>query len=517
MTQMMLQTQNLTITHLKDLKDLVKDLTLVVNKGDKVALIGEEGNGKSTLLKLLFQPEEIKDYASYTGQITRQFSSAGFLPQSLPDQERHKSLSDYFFGDLTVVLDYAKIYRFAGELAFDSDRFASDQLLGSLSGGEMVKVQLIKLFASEAEIFFLDEPSNDLDLDTLKWLEQTIQTLPQTVVFVSHDETLLSQVATKVVHLERIKKRTEARTQVQSLDYDDYKTQRDHQFAKDTKIGKKEREEHAATMAHNQQQQQAVQHRLRTTKNDALGRLLTKKMKTLQSQERRYLRESEDFTEIPTKEDSITLRFDNISPLPASKVILRLDNLKLETPERILSKGIQLLVRGQDRIGIVGANGVGKSTLLKTLYQTLQKRSDVKVAYMPQHYETVLSLERSPLDFLNPSGEKTDETKVLSHLALLNLTREEARHPIAQLSGGQRAKLLLLQLVLSRPQVLLLDEPSRNISPTSQPELRQLFQNFPGAILTISHDRLFLRDVCDSFYELKPDGLHLINKDDLGH
>ncbi|MFC6279392.1 ATP-binding cassette domain-containing protein [Streptococcus moroccensis] len=513
----MLQTQDLTITHLKDLKDLVKDLTLVVNKGDKVALIGEEGNGKSTLLNLLMSPTEIASYASYSGTIHRQFSTLGFLPQSLPAEARSLSLNDYFFGDTMTLLDYGKLYRYASELSFDSDRFASNQQLGSLSGGEKVKVQLIKLFASDAEVFFLDEPSNDLDLDTLKWLEHTIQTLPQTVVFVSHDESLLSQVATKVVHLERIKKRTEARTQVQSLDYDDYKTQRDHQFAKDTKIGKKERKEHAATMAHNQQQQQAVQHRLRTTKNDVLGRLLAKKMKTLQSQERRFLRESEDFTEIPTKEDAISLRFNNISPLPASKVLLQLHNLKLETPERVLSQNIHLLFRGQDRIGIIGANGVGKSTLLNILYQRLQGRPDIKVAYMPQHYEALLPLEESPLEFLNPSEEKEHETKILSHLALLNFTREEARHPIAQLSGGQRAKLLLLNLVLQEPTVLLLDEPSRNISPTSQPELRQLFQSFPGAIVTISHDRLFLRDVCESFYELKPDGLHLINKDDLGH
>ncbi|MEY8462752.1 ATP-binding cassette domain-containing protein [Streptococcus merionis] len=507
MTQTVIQTQDLTITHLKDLKDLVKDLTVTINRGDKVALIGEEGNGKTTLLKAFMTPEDINSYAGCSGTVSRHFSSFAYLPQSLPKSERQLTLNAYIFGDNETFLDYTKLYRFAAELDFDSDRFATDQLLGSLSGGEMLKVQLIKKLSSEAEVIFLDEPSNDLDLQTLLWLETFIQESNQTIIFVSHDEALLSQTANKLIHLERIKKRAEARSQVQNLDYENYKDQRDQSYHRDMKRAKKERTEHEASLAENRRQKQILEHQLRTTKDSTAGRLLAKKMKNVLSHEKCYQRETQELTEIPIKEEAINLHFDGIAPLPASKTIVRLENFELTIDDRNLSQGISLTVKGQDKIGIIGRNGIGKSTLLKTIFNQLKGKPDLKVAYMPQDYDSLLDVSQTPLHFLNPSGELSQETRILSHLALLNFTREEARHPIAQLSGGQRAKLLLLNLVLAQPQVLLLDEPSRNISPTSQPELRQLFTQFPGAILAVSHDRLFLREVCDRYYEIRKNGL----------
>ncbi|NIB13688.1 ABC-F family ATP-binding cassette domain-containing protein, partial [Agrobacterium tumefaciens] len=142
----------------------------------------------------------------------------------------------------------AKLYRYAGELNFDSQRFASQQRLSSLSGGEKLKVQLIKKLASDWDILFLDEPSNDLDLETLTWLENFISHSQRTVLFVSHDEHFLAQAATKIVHLERIKKKQEARTSVKSLGYENYRHQRQEAFAKQGQLARKEREEHAKTM-----------------------------------------------------------------------------------------------------------------------------------------------------------------------------------------------------------------------------------------------------------------------------
>lgn len=131
----------------------------------------------------------------------------------------------------------------------------------------------------------------------------------------------------------------------------------------------------------------------------------------------------------------------------------------------------------------------------------------MQVGYMPQHYGDLLADEGSPLDFLAPSGDKSHEEKILTHLASLQFTRDEARHPIGQLSGGQKAKLLLLKLVLDRPNVLLLDEPTRNFSPTSQPQVRQLLATYPGAIIAVSHDRIFLKEVCQKIYKLTETGL----------
>ncbi len=501
----MLQIRNLTITHLKDLKELVKDLSLTVNQGDKVAIIGEEGNGKSTLLKLLLDERLVSSYVSYSGQIDKSYTAAVYLPQQLPSEDAQLTLNDYFFADFETELDYAKLYRYAGELNFDCQRFASQQQLSSLSGGEKLKV--IKKLASNWDILFLDEPSNDLDLETLTWLESFISHSQRTVLFVSHDEHFLAQAATKIVHLERIKKKQEARTSVKNLDYENYRHQRQDSFEKQGQLARKEREEHAKTMEKHRRVKQSVEHTLRNTHDATAGRLVAKKMKNVLSQGKRFEKAGAEMTEIPTQEDAISLHFSDIEALPLTKRILKLEGIKLETGERQLAENLNLEVCGQEKIGLIGANGAGKSTLLKEIWKILRERTDMQVGYMPQHYGDLLADESSPLDFLAPSGDKSQEEKILTHLASLQFTRDEARHPIRQLSGGQKAKLLLLKLVLDRPNVLLLDEPTRNFSPTSQPQVRHLLATYPGAIIAVSHDRIFLKEVCQKIYKLTETGL----------
>lgn len=222
----MIQIHKLTITHNKDLRNLVSDLTMAIREGEKVAIIGEEGNGKSTLLQTLMGKQPL-DF-TISGQIHSDFGSYSYIPQSLPADLKTLSLHDYFFSGRDD-LDYSLIYRFAEELQFDSDRFASQQLIGSLTGGEALKVQLIHELSKPFEVLFLDEPSNDLDLDTVLWLKKQIQRIKETVIFISHDEDFLSQTADTIVHLRLVKHRKEAETLVEHLDYDRYSQQsRDH-------------------------------------------------------------------------------------------------------------------------------------------------------------------------------------------------------------------------------------------------------------------------------------------------
>ena len=129
---------------------------------------------------------------------------------------------------------------------------------------------------------------------------------------------------------------------------------------------------------------------------------------------------------------------------------------------------------------------------------------------MPQDYQELLALDQSPVEYLAPSGRKEDVTAVRTYLGSLRYTPDEMYHPIRELSGGQRAKVLLLQMSLSGANVLLLDEPSRNFSPLSGPEIRALLRSFPGAIISVSHDRKFIAEVCDKVYRLTEDGLTVI-------
>ena len=252
---------------------------------------------------------------------------------------------------------------------------------------------------------------------------------------------------------------------------------------------------------------QQVETSLRNTKDSTAGRLLAKKMKSLLSQEKRYEREFQSMTPQPYDEEVINLHFPPLTPLSPQKRVLLLDQEELAIGDRVLVKNLSLTLLGQDKIGIIGSNGVGKSTFLKMIWKSLQKNESIRTAYMPQDYTEHLPLTQTPVQFLQHSGDREEINTIQLHLASLNFTYSEMHHPIYELSGGQQGKLYLLQLVLTSPQFLLLDEPTRNFSPTSQPEIRRLFADYPGGLVTVSHDRTFLKEVCQKIYRLTENGL----------
>ena len=508
----MIKINHLTITQNKDLRDLVSDLNITIQDGEKVAIIGEEGNGKSTLLRTLMG-ERLADF-TIKGEIQSDLQSLAYIPQKLAENLKNRTLHDYFFLDLAD-LDYSLLYRLAEELHFDSDRFASDQKIGSLSGGEALKVQLIHELSKPFEVLFLDEPSNDLDLETVSWLKKQIQQSKQIVIFISHDEDFLSQTADTIIHLRLVKHRKEAETLVEHLDYDCYSEQRKAHFARQCQQAANDQRSYYKTMEKHRRVKQNVETALRNTTNDVAGRLLAKKMKNILSQEKRYEKVAQTMTQKPLEEEQIQLFFSDIEPLAASKIIVRLENETLSIGERILAQGLQLTVRGQDKIGIIGPNGVGKSTLLATLHQLLSDKREISLGFMPQDYQETLQLDLSPVEFLSQTGHKEELQKIQSHLASLNFSYPEMHHQIHSLSGGQQGKLLLLNLVLRKSNFLILDEPTRNFSPTSQPEIRKLFANYPGGLITVSHDRRFLKEVCTTIYRLTEHGLDVVDLQDL--
>ena len=508
----MIKINHLTITQNKDLRDLVSDLNMTIQNGEKVAIIGEEGNGKSTLLKTLMG-EYLSDF-TIKGDIQSDYQSLAYIPQKLPEELKKKTLHDYFFLD-SIDLDYSILYRLAEELHFDSNRFDSDQKIGSLSGGEALKIQLIHELAKPFEILFLDEPSNDLDLETVDWLKGQIRKIRQTVIFISHDEDFLSETADTIVHLRLVKHRKEAETLVEHLDYDRYSEQRKANFARQSQQAANDQRSYNKTMEKHRRVKQNVETALRATKDSTAGRLLAKKMKNVLSQEKRFEKTAQSITQKPLEEEEIRLFFSDIQPLPVSKVLIQLEKENLAIGDRVLVQKLQLTVRGQEKIGIIGPNGMGKSTLLAKLQQLLSQKREISLGVMPQDYHKKLQLDLSPIVYLSKTGEKEELQKIQSHLASLNFSYPEMQHQIRSLSGGQQGKLLLLDLVLRKPNFLLLDEPTRNFSPTSQPQIRKLFATYPGGLITVSHDRRFLKDVCSIIYRLTEHGLEVVNLDDL--
>lgn len=241
------------------------------------------------------------------------------------------------------------------------------------------------------------------------------------------------------------------------------------------------------------------------------GRILKDSMAVIKSRIKRFDREREDFQEIPPREEVIHIPLRNSQPL-AHKELLYWYQKELMIGEKSLTQPFNFRLISGDKLALVGANGVGKSTCLKALKEALNERDDIQLGYMPQNYQEVLPANKTAIEWLSSTGDREELTAVMTALASADFTEEEMYLPCRSLSGGQQAKLFLLQFSLQRANVLLLDEPTRNFSPLSQEELRTIFQDFPGTLVCVSHDRHFIEAVYQEVYELTAFGLELHTK-----
>lgn len=533
----MLQIKNLSITHKKDFRILLKDFSFVLNSGDKAVIIGEEGNGKSTLLKWIYDPDMIEAYADARGERICTGETLGYLAQELPEKEKEKTVYEFFssengFWDLTP----KELTQLAGQIRLSADFFYSDQIMRTLSGGEKVKAQMARLLIAKPTMLLLDEPSNDIDIETLEWLEQLIAESSRPVLFISHDETLIERTANTVIHLEQLKRKTESCYTVARLPYRQYLEERSARLVNQEQQALNERREERKRQEKFRRIQQKVEHDLNSIsrQNPHGGYLLKKKMKAVKSLEKRYEREAQDMTQCPETEDAIFFKIGENVRMPAGKTVLEFSLDRLMTPEadveavqdgakmrkpeeqagtmpRLLAQNIFLRIKGSERVCIIGQNGIGKTTLLKRIARELLARQDIRVCYMPQNYEELLEMEKTPVAYLAVTGDREESTRIRTWLGSLKFTADEMSHPISELSGGQKAKVLLLRMSLSDADVLILDEPTRNFSPLSGPVIRRMLREYEGAILSISHDRKYIGEVCTTVYRLDAEGLHLLD------
>lgn len=507
----MLQIHGLNLSMKKDLRQLLKDFTFSLNPGDKAAIIGEEGNGKSTLLKLLYDPALVEDYAEYTGTIQREGLILGYLSQELSPQEGEKTVYEFCCEEPTFWKHSpGELAAVAKKLRMPMEWFYSDRLLKTFSGGEKVKLRMALLTLRQPDCYLLDEPSNDLDLETLSWLEEWIRSCQEPVLFISHDEVLLERTANVIIHLEQLRRKTLPRWTVARMGYRQYVEERLQKFAHQEQMARKEREEDKKQQERLRRIEQKVQHSLDNiaySQRDHVGKMLKKKMKAVKSMEHRFDREREDMTEFPDSEEAILVGFGEDTQVPGGKTVLDLTLPRLETEEGLLAENLRLYVRGPEHVCIIGRNGAGKTTLLRQVAAALLPRRDLRAAYMPQDYGETVDQSLTPVEFLAKTGEKEELTRVKTYLGSMKYTPEEQVHTIRELSGGQKAKLFFLKMILDGNNVLILDEPTRNFSPLSGPVIREILRDFPGCILSVSHDRKYMGEVCSTLYRLTPQGL----------
>ena len=275
----MLQIKELTITYKRDLRNLISGLSFVLNPGDKAAIIGEEGNGKSTLMKLLYDERLVEDYAEYSGEILRNNSVLGYLQQELEQPEKEMSIYEFMTQEADFYeMEGKELAGMANRVGLPPDLLYSCQKVDTLSGGETVKLQMIRLLCKRPDTLLLDEPSNDIDLETLEWLEQFILQWEGAILFISHDETLLERTANRILHLELLKKKKEAKHTICNTGYEEYVSSRQQQLTKQEQLAKNERNEYRAQQERLRRIEQKVAHQQNMiSRQDPHGAALLKK------------------------------------------------------------------------------------------------------------------------------------------------------------------------------------------------------------------------------------------------
>lgn len=489
----MITIKNLSIKKISDNRFLLKNFNLIINYGDKIAIIGEEGDGKSTLLKVIAKDKLVYDYCDIEGSITN-IKKIGYLPQFMDERWDNYTVSDFFLkSSPEEEIDYNR-FQFLNNKTkmtelFDlpNDIFYSDQEIRTLSGGERVKILMLKILLSEPDILLLDEPTNDLDFETVEIIEKIIKEQSIPVVFVSHDEMLINNCANQIIHLEQIKNKLDLRHTIYIGDYKSYLEERYSKIEKQSKIAKFQKKEY--------EESKKV---IREMKSQAASNTAysTKRIKQLMAVERRLEKSKENNLEIPDVEEAIKIFASEKITIPNSKEILDFSQ-DLEVGGKIKYKDYKLKIVGPEKVAIIGKNGAGKTTLLKKIYKELSSRTDITVGYMPQNYDEKIEAYESATDFLMQTCTNETLTSAKTFLGCLKFKNEEMDCDIKQLSGGQKAKLLIASFIIKKCNVLLLDEPTRNLSPLSTSVITNLLKNYNGALIVVSHDRKFINDTCN--------------------
>ena len=495
----MVEVKNLNIKLRNSDRYLLKNFNLILNNKDKAAIIGEEGNGKTTFIKSLISNKDILDYVDVEGIINIP-KNIGYLEQSLNELWLERELRELFLKDnpnlnenYEIYDDYKKTVEVFNSLGLNLDLLESERKISTFSGGEKVKFQLAKIMIKNPEFLILDEPTNDLDIETLEFLEDFINNTDIPILYVSHDETLLENTANMIIHLEQLKRKTDVRNTVSKISYKDYVE------ARRKMIEKSIQEHNSETKIKKESLKKLNKIKDKIVANNPERQ---NQLRSLIAEEKRL--EKDSVTEKIETEDQIFLKISDIEEIPNSKVILDMHLDVLEVDEKNLANNIDITLIGKEKLVILGKNGNGKTTLLKKILERLKQTPNIKVGYMPQNYDEVLKNYSKVLDFLSENNEESI-TRIRSLLGMLKFTSEEMLNDIYNLSGGQKAKIFLLKMFLDKSNVLVLDEPTRNLSPLSNPVIRNILKEYPGSIISVSHDRKYIEEVCDKKIFIKKD------------
>ncbi len=470
---------------------ILSHVNFEIKGNEKIALVGRNGAGKTTLLKLIAGELSLDrdDRRQGAGVTSSRRLTVGMLKQQA-FSDREQTVEEILLAACPFRDTFAR-ERFEYEQEYDRiftgfgfARADKQKKIGDFSGGEQTKIALIRLLLEKPDILLLDEPTNHLDIATIQWLEQYLKWYEHAVVLVSHDRFFLDQVAEAVVEV------SDGKLTRYAGNYSEYRTEKRKRIERQQKAWERQKEE---------------EDRL----NGVIERFRHKPTKASFARAKKKQLERMERVEKPV-EDDVHLFTGNIEPLiPGSKWVFEAEHLKIGYDRPLLE--ITMRIRRGQKLGILGANGAGKSTFLKTvagLLQPFQEKdrsverrcvlgNNITIGYFDQHSAEIQS-DKSVAEHFHDLFPALTEKEVQNILEMYLFTGKLASRRVSDLSGGEKARLVLAELLQSRPNFLILDEPTNHMDVQAKETLESAFQAYQGTILFVSHDRYFIRQVAQS-------------------
>lgn len=499
-------------------KTVFQDISFIIHDFDRIGIIGVNGTGKTTLLDVLSgrlgfdgdnspfskandykiayltQDPEFNDAASVLDtvlssdvkaiQLIRQYE----LLMANYTEDKQETLES-----LMSEMDRLDAWSIESDVKTVLSKLGItdlEQKVGDLSGGMRRRVQLAQVLLGAADLLLLDEPTNHLDIDTIAWLTTYLKTAKKTVLFITHDRYFLDNVATRIFELDKA-----GLTEYQG-NYQDYVRLKAEQDERDATNLHKKKQLYKQELAWMRTQPQA-----RATKQQARINRFTDLKKEVHQD---------------SSADKLEMTFETSR---IGKKVIHFEDLSFAYGDRQLIKDFNLIIQNKDRIGIVGDNGVGKSTLLNLINGDLEPTSGkldigdtIRVGYFSQQLKDMDETKR----VINYLQEVADEVKTSVGTTSISELLEQFLFPrsshgtlIAKLSGGEKKRLYLLKLLIEKPNVLLLDEPTNDLDIATLTVLENFLANFAGPVITVSHDRYFLDKVATKILAFEEDDIRV--------
>lgn len=506
--------------------DILNNVRLEVQHRDRVALVGRNGAGKSTLLKIiagemtadsgdLIMPKDVQvgyleqhagidspltiweEMLTVFGPLLEMEKRLRKLEAQMADPSVYENPQEYD----RVMKDYDALqidFKDSGGYQYESDmrsvlhgmRFYTEDYekqANLLSGGQKTRLALAKMLLSKPDLLILDEPTNHLDIETLGWLEKYLVSYEGAILIVSHDRYFLDQIVTITYEVSRRK------VTKYVGNYSAYLVEKAKNYERDKKLYERETSEKAKL-------------------EDFIQRNIARASTSNMAKSRRKLLERTEWMDAP-EGDEKSASFSFSIDRQSGNDVLTLDNIAVGYQGKAVSENINMHAYKGDRIAIIGPNGIGKSTLLKTIVKrqepiggTIRYGTNVQFGYYDQNQATILGTG-TVLQELWDEWPMMNEKDVRSVLGRFLFTGEDVEKPVATLSGGEKARLSLAKLMLQKSNTLVLDEPTNHLDLDSKEVLENALDDFPGTILFVSHDRYFINRIATKVIDVGPTGV----------